>query len=628
MEKQIINNETFEADILNKLMESVYEALKTYSNVHRGSGHFSMVTTQLYEQARTIVRDYLGLNKGCLVIFCNRHRADIYKKQLDNTDYQSISSSEIGLPLGIYALAIRKQALKKITIFQTGGGTARLIGSDWTVWAHLPDRFEAGTPAIINTITFAKALMVLKREKLNSFTEIIQNKQTALDIPEQITAEMQGKALLDALRNSLIGRDFKVPTTKGQQMFINLDNAASTPTFEPIWQMVKKAWLAPRAEYPDFIKKTKAICAQTLTAPEQEFDILFTSNSTEAINTVSENVITNINSQTEPVIVNTILEHNSNELPWRHINGSSHITLSVDAEGFVDIQELERLLIAYNRDFEYGKKRIQLFTISGASNVLGTYNNLKEISDLVHKYNAHLLVDAAQLIAHKHIDMHDLGIDYLVFSGHKMYAPFGSGALIVKKGLLRLSKEEIESLKQSGEENIGGIAAIGQSFQLLQKIGFDTIREEEQKLSKQVHIGLGGIENIKYYNVIKEGLEDKRGGVFIFNMEKIISHKTGRFLAQEYGIGIRSGCHCSHRIVKHTLGIPPGLEKFQRFIVSLFPKLELPGVARISLGLHNTQNDIDMVIAALKQMAANSITKDKKSTMKNFIVERTKLVYQ
>ena len=130
---------------IRELEQSVFSALETYSNVHRGSGHFSMVTTLLYEKARDIVLDYLGLVKGkYTVIFCTPARESALKALLNPIDFKGLSSRDIGLSIGIRALAVRTRALPAGIPFQSGGGTARLVSPDWVVWANIPDRFEAG----------------------------------------------------------------------------------------------------------------------------------------------------------------------------------------------------------------------------------------------------------------------------------------------------------------------------------------------------------------------------------------------------------------------------------------------------------------------------------------------------
>ena len=108
----------------------------------------------------------------------------------------------------------------------------------------------------------------------------------------------------------------------------------------------------------------------------------------------------------EPVIVTTLLEHHSNELPWRYLPGVTHVRLEeVDAEGFIDLDKLEETLRAYNQEQRYGRKRVVLVAVSGASNVIGTCNDLAAISRIVHRYGARLHVDAAQLVAHRPVDM-------------------------------------------------------------------------------------------------------------------------------------------------------------------------------------------------------------------------------
>ena len=152
------------AEAFTELERGVQAALETYSNVHRGSGHNSLVTTQLYEQARDIVLDYLGLSKDrYTIVFCAPRRAELLKAQLKPKSYQCLSSEDIGLPLGIRALAIDRKALPGGVPFQTGGGTARLVAPRWVIWAKAPDRFEAGTPAIVNVIAFAKALRLIQQ---------------------------------------------------------------------------------------------------------------------------------------------------------------------------------------------------------------------------------------------------------------------------------------------------------------------------------------------------------------------------------------------------------------------------------------------------------------------------------
>ena len=460
-------------DFFKELENVVYAALETYSNVHRGSGHYSMVSTHLFEQARDIILDYLGLNRGkYVVIFCTPRRAELFSVQLRPESYKSVSSCDIGLPLGVRVLAVARKALPEGTPFQTGGGTTRLIAPGWIVWANAPEKFEAGTPAIINVIAFARALQVTRHSGKDVFRDITSEKLSATGILYHDELEgYSGRELLDNLRQTLIGRSVLVPTIEGLKPYINLDNGASTPTFTAVWNAVCKTWRQSGIVQQEIIHEVRSICAGFLGAPPDNFDVIFTSNTTEAINLAAESLSYETEQGIEPVVLNTLLEHNSNDLPWRMSSRYSLIRLPVDAEGFIDLNELDSLLSAYNQNGRYGKKRIRLVAVSGASNVLGVFNDLEPICRIVHRYGARLLVDAAQLVAHRKVEMERCGIDYLAFSAHKVYAPFGSGVLVFRKGMLNFSHAELELIRSSGEENVVGIAALGKALVLLQRIG-------------------------------------------------------------------------------------------------------------------------------------------------------------
>jgi selenocysteine lyase/cysteine desulfurase len=245
--------------------------------------------------------------------------------------------------------------------------------------------------------------------------------------------------------------------------------------------------------------------------------------------------------------------------------------------------------------------------VSGASNVLGIFNDLEEISRIVHRYGAQLLVDAAQLVAHRSIKMETCRIDYLAFSAHKAYAPFGSGVLAVRKGLLNFSPDELELIRVSGEENAGGIAALGKALVLLQRIGFDVIREEEQLLTAQALRGLSEIKGLSLYGIkdLQSPSFASKGGVIVFSLKNIMANVIARKLSQQGGIGIRSGCHCAHILVKHILGVGPSLERFQRLIATFFPGMQFPGLARVSFGIENTGEEIDRLIHVMHKIAGH-----------------------
>jgi len=589
------------------LEHGVFAALERYSNVHRGSGHNSMVSTHLYDQAGDIVLEYLGLKKAVYtVIFCTPARANALMAQMESKSYQCLSSLDIGLSLGVRAVAVKKSALPGGAPVQTGGGTTRLISRDWVIWADAPGRFEAGTPAIINVIAFARALRLIKQYGKEIFKDPESGRLTMNDLLyKDELEEFSGRELLEELRKTMAGQGLRVPTMEGPKTLINMDNSASTPAFFPVWNTFRLTLQQPDKVKEEIAEEVKSICAMALGAPPADYDVIFTSNTTEAINLAAESLSRKPGNNSAPVVLNTILEHSSNDLPWRMVSGVNLIRLSVDAEGFVDLNELDSILKEYNVEGRHGKKRIGLVALSGASNVLGICNDIAEISRIVHRHGAKLLIDAAQLVAHRKIGMTECGIDFLAFSAHKVYAPFGCGVLVVRKGLLNFNSAELDMIRSSGEENAGGIAALGKSLVLLQRLGMEVIREEEQVLTALVLQGMAQIPGLRVYGVTDPDSPGfaRKIGVIVFGMKRAMPSWVANELALQSGIGVRYGCHCAHILIKHLLGVSPSLERFQRLLLRLFPSIRLPGLVRISLGIGNSWEDVETLMRVLGKIA-------------------------
>lgn len=593
-----------------ELENSIHTALETYSNVHRGSGHYSIITTHLYDKAREIILEHLGLEKKYYtVIFCTPFRADAFQKHLKEGHYIMLNSQDTGLSLGVCAIAVEKKALPKGIPFQTGGGTAKLSSKDWVIWSSAPDKFEAGTPPIINVIAFTKALCIIRESGREAFNigEFETSSVNDILFNDELSGYV-GQELLDRLKLELIGYLREVPTTYGVQPFINLDNGASTQTFEPVLRAFCMTLRSSASIKQQVIEEVKNICSVFVKAPAEEYDLLFTSNTTESINIAAQSVINNEWGDTMPVVLGTVMEHTSNDLPWRMKSGISMDRLNVDENGFIDLTELETKLILYNQQKEFGMKRIKLIALSGASNVLGTCNDIKEIARIAHKYDACVMVDAAQLVAHRQIDAKALDVDYIAFSAHKVYAPFGTGVLIAKKGKLNFSQEEFNLIKQSGEDNAAGIASLGKMLLLMQRIGMDLIQKEEKLLTAKALLALRGIQGIQVYGIKDPDSNEfiHKAGVIVFSHNKLYANKLAKQLALVGGIGIRFGCHCAHIMVKKLLNLNPPLERIQWTIQKLLPKMQLPGVARISIGLANNEGDIDAFIKTLKEITGNN----------------------
>lgn len=575
-----------------EIERSAQAALETYSNVHRGSGHHSLVSTRLYEQARDLVLEHLGLSrKGHAVIFCTPRRAAALAARLPDGRWRCLASRDLGLPLGVCAVAVERRALPGGAPLETGGGTARLVGADSVIWARVPDRFEAGTPAIINAIAFARALQRSDRASGDASDG---------EVPESDDLrDRAGRELLGCLRQTLIGGGARVPTRAGDSPFVNFDNAASTPTFRPVWNAVRRSWRMSVGERPALIERARSVCAETLGAPRGAYDVIFTGNTTEAVNLVAQSLGQEARTNGGAVVLNTLLEHNSNELPWRSTPGLSQVRLPVDREGFLDPAELERVLGGP------AGNRIRLVAVCGASNVLGVFNDIPEISRIVHRHGARLLVDAAQWVAHRRVEVEALGIDYLVFSGHKVYAPFGAGALLARKGSLAFAPSEIEAIRSSSEENVGGIAGLSEALALLHRIGFDAIQEEEQALTRRALSGMAKLSRVKVYGIADPASPRfaRKGGVIAFDVKGVLPGRVARALAERGGIGVRYGCHCAHLLIRHLVGVPRWAESVQHLMVSLLPGFNLPGVVRVSFGIQNTEAEVDRFLEVLGDVA-------------------------
>ena len=601
---------TKKPEALRELYSAVYSALRVYSNVHRGSGHFSLISTALYEEARHIVQQYSGLNHHQYeTIFCTANGAKALLKEIDDGNYCLFSSEDLGLPLGIFALVVKKRTLPRGAPPRTGGGVVKLVSRNSVVWSPAPERYETGTPAVINIITFAKALQLKSKYGESIFESNGNSGFPGKDFfYKDDFSGIKGKELLSRLRDNVVGKDVDVPTEKGNLFYVNLDNAASTPALKPVWDIFRTALSVPVAHRSALIDETRGICRDFLKAPEEVYDIFFTANTTDSMNIAAENLCLSRDAETETVVLNTMLEHHSNELVWRYCE---HITLErlpVDASGFLELSLLEKTLKAFNEQHLYGRKRVRIVSVCGVSNVLGSVHDLKEISGICHKYGANLLVDAAQLVAHRAIDMRGDGIDILALSGHKMYAPFGAGVLAIRKGLLGNGFGTV--LRQNERENAAGIAALAKAMHLLQRVGMETVAEEERELTEKLFKGLAGNREIEAYGGKDTAASPFRNrvGIVVFGLKKVPHNRVVKELAEKGGIGVRDGCFCAHIIVKDLLHIHPFREKLAEWLLFLFPGLShpsslLPGLVRVSLGIENNKNEIQRLLDVLKEIS-------------------------
>ncbi|MCY6485291.1 aminotransferase class V-fold PLP-dependent enzyme [Clostridium aestuarii] len=419
-------------------------------------------------------------------------------------------------------------------------------------------------------------------------------------------------------RNLISGINVKVPLMDGSYCTaINFDNAATTPPFHSVIQQIIKfipfyASVHRGAGYKcqfctSMYEKTRKVVAKFVNADLDKSTVIFVSNTTEGLNRLS-NIF--YEKYKKYVVLSTDMEHHSNDLPWRKYELDY---VPVDKYGRITLENLEKKLKEY-------KGKVKIVTISGASNVTGYRNDIYKAAEIVHKYGAKIIVDGAQLVPHAEVNMRkgeNNYIDYLVFSAHKMYAPFGGGALIGPK-------EELEKLEpdykgggtvdfvthdfvmwaddplkdEPGTPNAIGAIALGTAIKTLQMLGMKNIEKHENSLVKYALYSLRNIPDLKLY--CDKDNEAGHISVISFNIEGVHHEIVAKILSYEFGIAVRTGCFCAEPYVQKLVGITP--EQMSDIINE---KVDPPGMVRVSLGLYNNQREIDILVYALNKIVRN-----------------------
>ena len=286
-------------------------------------------------------------------------------------------------------------------------------------------------------------------------------------------------------------------------------------------------------------------------------EIIFTRNTTESFNLVAYSYgLDNVGEGDEIVI--TIMEHHSNMLPWQMVakkNKAKLIYLEPDEEGVISRQEYESKIT----------DKTKIVALGHVSNVMGVTNPVKEIAEYAHSKGAIVVVDGAQSAPHMKVDVKALGADFFAFSGHKMMAPMGIGVLYGRKELLEnmqpfltggemieyVTREdatyaELPHKFEAGTVNAGDAVGLSAAIDYLEKVGFDAIREQEEKLTRRLMEGLSKMPYIKVY-----GSKDpsKHCGIVTFTMEGVHPHDMSSVLNEDH-VCIRAGHHCAQPLMQ------------------------------------------------------------------------------
>ncbi len=426
---------------------------------------------------------------------------------------------------------------------------------------------------------------------------------------------------LQNVRRFVVGAEEPVQLLNGsRRTYINFDNAASTPVLLPVLQRIGAfmpfyASVGRGSGYKSHLSTEEFEAARVtigafVGARPHSHVVIFGKNTTEAINKLAHRF------PFEPgdVVLTSLMEHHSNDLPWRKAAEVQFIGIHED--GSLDLEHLKRLL-------EDNGGRVKLVAVTGASNVTGIVNPLRDISRIVHDAGARLAVDAAQLAPHRAVDVGAADdperIDFLTYTGHKMYAPFGIGALIALKDSLRNDEPDVVGggtvdfvtetktywsglpyREEAGTPNVVGAIAWAEAIRCMQDIGMEDIAAHESQLAAYFLRAINGLEPVHTFGLIDPQKASDYLGVMTFGIADTPHKLVSAILGYEGGIGVRSGLFCAHPYLLRLQNIDPSSQ--DRIASEIKDKgvSALPGLVRASFGIYNTEDEIDRFVDALK----------------------------
>ena len=342
-------------------------------------------------------------------------------------------------------------------------------------------------------------------------------------------------------------------------------------------------------EATDAFEQARKRVATFINAPESR-EVIFTKGTTESINLVANSLAGFLLKEGDEVIV-TEMEHHANIVPWQMVCervGAKLKVVPISDSGELLVESLDSLLT----------ERVKIIAFAHVSNVLGTINPVQEICAKAHERGILTLVDGAQGIAHQTVDVQSLGCDFYVFSGHKMYAPMGTGVLWGKASLLESMPpyqgggEMIDKVSftgttynvipykfEAGTPDVGGVIGLMAAIDYLTEIDFGSALEYEEGVMHYAYESLKQIEGLRFIGDAK-----RRTGVISFILNGAHPYDVGSILDHQ-GIAVRTGHHCAQ----------PLMDRFA-----------IPGTVRASFSIYNTTEEVDKLVSGLK-VAANML---------------------
>jgi cysteine desulfurase/selenocysteine lyase len=442
---------------------------------------------------------------------------------------------------------------------------------------------------------------------------------------------IQSDINLGQLRQEIIGIDQSVPLLDGSTTtYVNLDNAASTPAMRYVKDKVDQAliWYSSVHRGSGFksllsthiYEAARRVVISFVSADPQADAVIFCANTSVAVNTLA--TIMGLGSQ--DVVITTMMEHHSNDLPWRPKAQVEYVGL--EADGSLALGDFERLLRRH-------AGKVKLVAVTGASNVSGFVTPIYDLAVMAHRYGARIFVDCAQLAPHRSLNMGQVGsperLDFIALSAHKMYAPFGGGVLVGEKNFFHQRPPdyrgggtiEIVTLNEVhwaeppernevGSPNVIGAVALAASMAKLSQLGMDSISQHESELTHYALERLSELAAIHVYGSADPDRLEDRLGVIAFQVDGVPHGKVAAILSHEGGIAVRDGCFCAHPYVINLLGI--SLDEFQVYKNQALDhnRSALPGLVRVSFGAYNTLAEVDRLVEMLERIVADDYLGD------------------
>lgn len=411
---------------------------------------------------------------------------------------------------------------------------------------------------------------------------------------------------------AVVGDDMKVPLVDGgATRYVNLDFAASAPAlvevadrvnaFLPWYSSVHRGAGFKSRVATSLYEEAREEVARFVRARDDD-TVVFTRHTTDALNLLAAAL-------PEGTRVLTFdSEHHANLLPWRR-GYVRHLPMPSGPVEAVAV--LEEALAA-------GPGGNVLVSVTGASNVTGELWPLADIVALARRFGARVCVDAAQLAPHAPIDMAALDVDYLALSGHKLYAPYGAGALIGRADWLRAADPwvagggavkfvgvddvawaDLPERHEAGSPNVVGAVALAAACRALARIGMDVVAAHEAQLAAYAQARLAAVPGLEQY-VMWSG--EPRIGVVTGNLRGYHHNLLATVLSAEHGIGVRDGCFCAHPLMLRLLRVDAAQADCARRALLDGHVQAVPGAVRISTGVSTGTDDVDAVCDALDDL--------------------------